>query len=274
MPARPLDKVVLVLYQPQEIGNVGAIIRVMSNYGLSRLRLVEPAAWDPWRLTAFAHDQHRLVEAAQHFGTLEDAIADCGWVIGTSARSREPYREPLTPRGAAPLILKTAADNPQTPVAILFGREDEGLPRQAMDQCHSLLTIPTDTANPSLNLAQAALVIAYELWMASSTKTLAAPDGYEANKESNPVIGADQDSEPAVGTGQDNRLAVGAEREAMFQALAELIRTLQPRIRDSQLEKAISRMRAVLLRAIPREDEARMVARLFDQITQRLRHQK
>lgn len=262
MPAKTMDNVIFVLYQPQEIGNVGAIIRVMSNFGFSHLRLVEPAAWDPWRLTAFAHDQHALIEAARHFTTIDEAIADCGWVIGTSARRRQPYREPLTPREAAPLILETATEHPETPVAILFGREDEGLPRQVMDQCHSLITIPTDAANPSLNLAQAALVVAYELWMASR------------GNASPPKTTGEGPSQGDETIEKGTRLANGTEREALFQSLSYLVRTLQPRIRDVQLERAIGRMRAVLLRAIPREDEVQMLARLFEQITQRLKHQK
>src|SRR4051812_6346903 len=162
-----LDNIVVVLYQPQDVVNVGGVIRVMSNFGLKRLRLVEPAAFDAYRIEGIAHHTRPLINAVEFFPDLEAALSDCGFVLGTTARKRGTRRDRLTPQQAAPVVLEAALKSPATPAALLFGREDSGLPNEALDNCHALLTIPTGAANPSLNLAQAALVVAYEVFLAT-----------------------------------------------------------------------------------------------------------
>jgi tRNA/rRNA methyltransferase/tRNA (cytidine32/uridine32-2'-O)-methyltransferase len=166
-----LKNIVVVLYQPQDIVNVGGVVRVMSNFGLRRLRLVEPAAYDPYRIEGIAHHTEKIVAGIERYATLEEALADCGFVLGTTARKRGTRREHLTPHQSAPYLLDYATAHSEAPAALLFGREDDGLPNEALDLCHALVTIPTDTANRSLNLAQAALVLAYELWITASAKS-------------------------------------------------------------------------------------------------------
>lgn len=159
----PLERVRIVLWQPQDLVNIAGTVRVMKNFGLRHLRLVSPAEWDPWRIEGIAHDTSDVVEAASIFDTLEEAIADCTYTVAMTARGRRAKRAVGRPHEVAPEILaRTGGDEV---VAVVFGREDKGLSNEALDLCHRSVTIPTNPDHPSLNLAQAVLVIAYELWM-------------------------------------------------------------------------------------------------------------
>ena len=162
----PLERIVIVLWHTQDLVNIAGTIRVMKNFGLHRLRLVSPAEWDPWRIEGIAHDTAEIVEAAQTFDTLELALADCSYAVAMTARERRAKKSVARPREVAGEILERASDTEAGPVAIVFGREDTGLTNEALDLCHRSVTIPTNPDHPSLNLAQAALVISYELWMA------------------------------------------------------------------------------------------------------------
>ncbi|MBP2019840.1 TrmH family RNA methyltransferase [Symbiobacterium terraclitae] len=235
----PLDAVALVLYQPQDVVNVAAIIRAMSNFGLSDLRLVEPAAFDPYRIAGIAHHTEPLIERTRRFPTLDAALADCGLVLGTTGRPREVARPVYAPRDAAPAVLAGAR---QRRVAILFGPEQDGLPNAALDRCHGIICIPTHPFNRSLNLAQAALVVAYELWMAAGSADArdAAPAGAEA-------------SPPAS----------GAELQALFASVDALLQALYPGGSETRRAQAAARLRALLLRAVPRSEEATALTNLL-----------
>ena len=173
MPASRLNRIRVVLCEPQDPINIGATIRAMKNMGVSQLRLVRPVAYDPYRLIGVAHDTHEIIEAIEEFDTLEAAIADCVRVAGFTARRRAARREIVTPREAAEDLLEYAE---QGSVAIVFGREDKGLPNEALDLAQRVVTIPT-TDHASLNLAQAVLIALYELHLlaADATRTLAPP---------------------------------------------------------------------------------------------------
>ena len=165
-----LDGIVVVLWQTQDYVNIAGTIRAMKNFGLTNLRLVQPELWDPWRIEGIAHDTHEIVEATRLYDSLPEALADCSFVVGMTARDRRAKRSMARPRDLAPELLEraTAAVAGETgPVAILYGREDHGLNNEALDLCHRTCTIPTNPDHSSLNLAQAVLVAAYELWMAA-----------------------------------------------------------------------------------------------------------
>src|SRR5690606_5738324 len=104
------------------------------------------------------------------FEALPDALADCSFVAAMTARERRAKRTTARPRDIAPELLERAgaAREGVGPVAVLFGREDHGLPNWALDLCHRTVTIPTNPEHASLNLAQAVLVLSYELWMAAA----------------------------------------------------------------------------------------------------------
>lgn len=154
----------VVLHQPQDLVNIAAAVRAMANMGLERLTLVEPAEFDTRRITGIAHRTEPIVEAATLSPSLEEALAGATYVVGTSARPRTAQRSYRRPRDLAPRILRRAREGH---VAIVFGREDRGLSNEALDLCHEVLVIPTAAEYPSLNLAQAVLLIAYELFLAS-----------------------------------------------------------------------------------------------------------
>lgn len=168
-----LAAVTVVLYESQDPINIGAVVRAMKNMGVWDLRLVRPCAYDPNRLEQIAHDTRDVVARIQHFDTLDDALADCVRVVAFSGRRRAARWDRHTPRSAAEDLLQHA---PQGRVAIMFGREDHGLPNEALDRAHAVATIPT-TEHFSLNVAQACLLAMYELHLQAGdvTKRIAGP---------------------------------------------------------------------------------------------------
>lgn len=170
----PGEQIVLVLVEPQDAVNVGGVIRVMLNFGLQRLRLVRPApvALDPSRLDDVAHRSGEIVRHVDVFDSLAAALADVTFAAGTTARPRTTPGPTTTPRAAAPVLLQQANIGQ---LALVFGPEDTGLGNAGLDLCHLVLTIPTAPDYRSLNLAQAALLVCYELWLEHYTPTQSGP---------------------------------------------------------------------------------------------------
>jgi TrmH family RNA methyltransferase len=168
-----LDAVVVILVEPQNQINIAATIRAMKNMGVSRLRLVSPVPYDDINLEGIAHGTMDLIERIERFDGFDAAAADCIRTFGFTARRRAAKRRALDPKAAASELLAAAPDGR---VAIVFGREDSGLPNDILDRVHAVVTIPT-TEHASLNLAQAALLALYELHLAASdvTRTIAPP---------------------------------------------------------------------------------------------------
>ena len=158
-----LARFVVVLYQPQDLVNIALVVRAMKNMGLTRLRLVSPAIFNAYRVTGIAHDTHEIVDAVEQFDEFDDAVADVVRVVAMTARrraSRQVWSEPDT--GAEKLVARSADGD----IALVFGREDRGLPNEILDRCHEAVCIPTDPEHPSLNLGQAAMVVLYEVRLA------------------------------------------------------------------------------------------------------------
>ena len=168
-----LAAVVVVLYEPLDPVNIGATVRAMKNMGVSRLRLVRPVAYEVVRLEGIAHGTMDIIERIEHFDSFDAAVADCVHVVGFTARHRSAKLRVIEPKAAAAELLQGAVDGP---VALVFGREDSGLPNEILDRVHATVTIPT-TNHASLNLAQAVLIGLYELHLAAAdaTRTLAPP---------------------------------------------------------------------------------------------------
>jgi TrmH family RNA methyltransferase len=162
-----LEGIVVVLWQTQDYVNIAGTVRAMKNFGLSRLRLIQPVEWDPWRIEGIAHGTEDIVQRVEIHDSLLSALGDCSYVVGMTARARRAKRAVARPRAIAPELLSRGAEavaGQTGPVALLFGREDHGLNNEALDMCHRTCIIPT-SEHASLNLAQAVLVMAYELWM-------------------------------------------------------------------------------------------------------------
>ncbi len=161
----PLRNIAIVLVRPQYAGNIGAVCRAMKNMGLARLILVSPEQ-DPLSAEArmMATSAKDILQKAQKFSSLADALQGFRWIAGTSARkgiNRGPF---VSPREICPEIIQHARS---IPVAILFGPEDRGLTNRELDPCHALISIPTHPVLSSLNLAQAVILLSYELYLAS-----------------------------------------------------------------------------------------------------------
>ena len=168
-----LSAVRVVLYEPQDPVNIAATIRAMKNMGCPNLCLVRSVQYDPWRLEGIAHDTADIIERIRNFDTIEEALEGAVRVAGFTARRRAAKRDLNTPRSVSGELLEFAREGP---VAILFGREDKGLPNEILDRAHIVVTIPT-TEHASLNLAQAVLIALYELHLsaADSTRKFAPP---------------------------------------------------------------------------------------------------
>ena len=160
-----LDNVVIVLDEPKDVVNVAGVVRVMMNMGLSRLRLVNPDDFDTYRIGGIAHRSEDLTQAAEIYDTLQDALSDVVLSVGTSARPRTAQRNYARPREVAPRIVTSTGNGL---VALVFGREDRGLTNEALDLCQTVAIVPTSAEYPSLNLAQACLVLCYEIYLVAS----------------------------------------------------------------------------------------------------------
>jgi TrmH family RNA methyltransferase len=154
---------ILVLVNPQDIVNIAAAVRISRNFGIERMRLVNPETFDPWRIEGIAHNSAAFVAGIEIVDSLDAAVADCVHVAVLTARGRTAKRRTVRPREAAAELLSAAATGP---VAMVVGREDRGLTNAELDLGHVLVTIPTDPGNSSLNLAQAVAIMAYESWIA------------------------------------------------------------------------------------------------------------
>jgi tRNA/rRNA methyltransferase len=160
---------IIVLVEPQLGENIGAAARAMANFGLSRLRLVKPRdGWPNPQAQRSASGADRVLDEAQLFDNVAAAIADCSFVVATTARAHDQAK-PVTAADAGVTEMADRIAGGQT-VAVLFGRERNGLENDEIALADKIVTLPVNPAFASLNLAQAVLVIAYE-WSRCVTGT-------------------------------------------------------------------------------------------------------
>lgn len=159
--ADPLRNIRIVLVETQHPGNIGSAARAMLTMGLEDLVLVKPDRYPHPQARATATHAGEVLDAARVVGSLEDAIADCGWVVALSARPRTLGDEPLRPAQASARALDLAAGGAK--VALVFGCERTGLTNEQVDLCHASTLIPANPRFSSLNLSQAVQIMAYEL---------------------------------------------------------------------------------------------------------------
>jgi TrmH family RNA methyltransferase len=154
----------IVLARVSHPGNIGAAARAMKTMGLDRLCLVAPERYPAAEATVMAAGADDVLAHAKVYADVRSAVADCGLVIGTTARSRHlPWRM-LEPREAAAEIAQAAT---RSEVAVLFGAERSGLTNEELELCQLLLTIPVGSNYGSLNIAMAVQVVAYEILLAT-----------------------------------------------------------------------------------------------------------
>ena len=160
-----LNNVRIVLARPIYGGNLGAVCRAMKNMDLSDLCLVTPSPdLDFSEAQKYALHAIDILESRRQFDSVAAAVADCALVAGTTARPGLYRGHSLTPREWAPRLLEAAQD---APVAVVFGPENDGLSNEELTLCTQLIRIPSSPRYESLNLAQAVMVCAYELYQAS-----------------------------------------------------------------------------------------------------------
>jgi len=152
----------IVLVNPSHPGNVGAAARAIKNMGLSQLVLVEPQEFPDPRALWRAAGAKDLVNSARVVQSLDEAIGDCQFVVGTSARERRIPWPLVNPKVCAERIFQQPVD---TKIAVMFGREDSGLTNEELQRCNLHVNVPTSDNYRSLNLAMAVQIITYELRM-------------------------------------------------------------------------------------------------------------
>lgn len=155
-----MENLRVVLVSTRNPLNMGAVARAMSNFGASKLRVVNPFE-KSYREARSAVGAADVLRTAEECASVEEAVADCGLVVGTTAIGNREIKHPMRSLDkAGPLLRKRLA---KEPVAILFGSEKKGLSNDDLSYCHWLVHIPTRTEHASMNLGQAAAVVMYEL---------------------------------------------------------------------------------------------------------------
>ena len=215
----------IVLVGTTHPGNIGAVARAMKNMGITDLVLVDPRYFPHEEATARASGAHDLLEGATLVETLPEAIADCVYVAGASARPRSINWPCLDCKDAAARLLEESA---MGTVAAVFGPEKTGLSNSDLDHCDTLLTIPTHPDFSSLNLAMAVQVLTYEIRAAQAEKRPA----YEA----------------------DAPLATSADLERFYGHLEQVLTDLQFLDPDNP-RYLMRRLRRLFIRARPDQNE-------------------
>jgi TrmH family RNA methyltransferase len=163
VPSFHTEHITIILVRPQSPGNIGSVARAMQNMGLRHLALVAPAHFPHPDARMMACHAESLLQHACIYPSVQEAIAPCHWLVGTSARRRQSRTPPLTPRALAARLPALCQANR---VGLLFGPEDTGLTTAELGLCHEWVVIPTVPEATSLNLAQAVLVMCYEIMQA------------------------------------------------------------------------------------------------------------
>ncbi len=153
------DRVHIILVEPQDSLNIGSVARAMMNLGFSRLHLVRPHEFSPEKALVTGRWAESLIRSAIVHDSLSDALKEMHDVIGFSSNSRPHRGEPIP----LPDWINQRTLTPRTNTALLFGREDTGLSPEAIEQCRTLVRIPSHAEYPAFNLAQSALLVMYEI---------------------------------------------------------------------------------------------------------------
>src|SRR5207342_2921934 len=160
---------VVILVEPQLGENIGMAARAMGNFALSRLRIVKPRdGWPNIAAQRAAAGADQILESAELFDTVEQAVADLTLLFATTARAHDQAKPVVAPAEAAVEIVAHVAKGDGGGVGILFGRERYGLQNEEVALANRIITFPVNPGFASLNLAQAVLLVGYE-WFKLST---------------------------------------------------------------------------------------------------------
>jgi tRNA/rRNA methyltransferase len=173
-----LNSISILLVRPRYHENIGSVARVMKNMGLNRLIVVDgssPLHPDAYKLASGAED---ILERAEEFPNLKEAISEMGCVVGMTSRAGKERSPLLTPKNVVEKLISISEKNC---IGLVFGSEKEGLTNEELSLCHLYVRIPSADAFPSLNLAQAVMVLCYELFQSSTM----------SQKETGPLASSD-----------------------------------------------------------------------------------
>jgi TrmH family RNA methyltransferase len=227
----------IILVGTTHPGNIGAVARAMKNMGLSDLVLVSPRSFPHEDATARASGSEDILEAARVVDNLKDALKDCIYVAGASARSRTIGWPSMAPRECAERLLR---ESQQGSVAAVFGPEKSGLTNEDLDLCNTLLTIPTAPDFSSLNLAMAVQILSYELRVA----------GF---------------AEPENDYSPDVPLATGEELE-MFHEHLETVLIRSEFLDPENPRYLMRRLRRLFVRAAPDQNELNILRGILNSL--------
>jgi TrmH family RNA methyltransferase len=167
MRSRNLDNIIIILVGTKHPGNIGSVARAMHNMGLSNLRLVAPQCTPNEESERLACGGKSVLESIRTYRTLRSALRGVHFIVGATGKRGGHRSQTASPRSLAPRIIAHAK---KQKAGILFGPEDTGLVDDDLLLCQMLLRIPTDPAAHSINLAQAVMIVSYELHLASLDK--------------------------------------------------------------------------------------------------------
>ncbi len=229
-----LSRVEIVLVRPRRPANVAAACRAMKNMGLSRLWLVEPGpGLDDPEARSLAYGAWDLLDGARRAASLLEAVSSSVSVVGTTGKEVPGAR---TPRDLAAEAGRLAGDGA---LSLVFGPEASGLTGSELDLCHSLVHVPTDPAQPSLNLAQAVLLVAYELRLA--TLEGSPPSGSERRRGRAPA----GEIEQALGDLRRALLEIGyldpGSPDRVLTELRRMVARARPTLREVVLLRGLAR---------------------------------
>lgn len=226
-----LENIIIILVEPESPGNIGSVARAMKTTGLKNLRLVNPCLLESAEMRMMAHRSRELVDDARHYSSLQEALKDMTISIGTTMRKRSIPFPKYTPEEIASKI-KFFADD--TNVALVFGREKNGLYNDELNICQLHSTIPILTQNPALNLAQAVMIYSYVL-----SRSL--------NK---------QETKPTYEPASSQAI------EAVYTHLEEALNATKFKPRDN-MKTFISRFRRLLGRTVPEFRDIQMLHKII-----------
>lgn len=244
------ERVQIVLVETSHPGNIGAVARAMKNMCISQLVLVKPGKFPAEEALQRSSGAHDVLATAVVVDSLQEALKECTWVVGTSARARHLPWPVSSPEQLVPEVIAQAAKGR---VAIVFGRENSGLSNAELQLCHRHVNIPCNPAFSSLNLAMAVQIVCYELFRA----LLADPRGFAGN----PVFANAGELQIKDALRMDNVLKPGDtgwdELPASFSQLENFFDHLQQTLTTigfydpQQPGQLMPRLRRLFLRASP-----------------------
>jgi TrmH family RNA methyltransferase len=238
-----LDNVVVVLSRTTEPMNIGATCRAMKTMGLKHLRLIDPLNPKGRSARALAHGAEDILENAQVVATLNEAISDAVVVTGTTARMRQlRKRALLTPANLADHI----ADHSRSgKVVIMFGTERTGLTNDEADICRYLSTVDTAPEQPSLNLAQAVMLYAWEIRQAM--RRAGAPGSTGQPRNAPPVAGVRRPEMRVRHPHRTTKLPTQVELDNMYAHLAHAMKAVD--YTEAETIKFLTYLRQLHMRA-------------------------